>query len=209
MNGHFPPPKPTTLTADILRSAELEELEMRVVAGESGFGRPISWGRIQRPGLALAGFLPYIKPGRIQILGESELNYLDTMPEDVRRERIASICALPVAAFVITKGQQPPEDIVRECRLRKIPLLVSDRNDLGRHPVDHARPRGRARALDHAARRPRRRLRDGRPAARASRASARASALSTSCTAATASSPTTRSRSAGTRAARSSAARRR
>jgi HPr kinase/phosphorylase len=49
------------------------------------------------------------------------------MPDEVRRERIASICALPVAAFVITKGQRPPEDIARECRLRKIPLLVSDR----------------------------------------------------------------------------------
>ena len=69
------------LTAEILRSPELEDLEMRVVAGESGFHRPIPWGRIQRPGLALAGFLPYIKPGRIQILGESELNYLDTMPD--------------------------------------------------------------------------------------------------------------------------------
>ena len=122
-----PPTRSPTLTAEILRSAALEELEMQVVAGESGFSRAISWGRIQRPGLALAGFLPYIKPGRIQILGESELNYLDTMPTDVRSERIASICALPVAAFVVTKGQTPPDDIVRECRLRKIPLLVSDR----------------------------------------------------------------------------------
>lgn len=127
MSGENPPIRSPTLTAEILRSSALEDLEMQVVAGESGFSRAISWGRIQRPGLALAGFLPYIKPGRIQILGESELNYLDTMPIDVRSERIASICALPVAAFVITKGQTPPEDIVRECRLRKIPLLVSDR----------------------------------------------------------------------------------
>ena len=119
--------KPVSLTAEILRSPELEELEMRVVTGEAGFHRRIQWGRIQRPGLALAGFLPYIKPGRIQILGESELNYLDTMPEEVRRERIQSICALPVAAFVITKGQLPPDDIARECRLREIPLLVSDK----------------------------------------------------------------------------------
>jgi HPr kinase/phosphorylase len=100
---------------------------MRVVTGEAGFSRAIFWGRIQRPGLALAGFIPYIKPGRIQILGESELNYLDTMPAEVRRERIEAICALPVAAFVITKGQKSPEDIVRECRRRQIPLLVSDR----------------------------------------------------------------------------------
>jgi HPr kinase/phosphorylase len=119
--------KPTSLTAEILRSPMLEDLELKVVAGESGFSRPVAWGRIQRPGLALAGFLPYIKPGRIQILGESELNYLETMPAEVRRERIASICALSIAAFVITKGQAPPEDIARECRLRGIPLLVSDR----------------------------------------------------------------------------------
>src|SRR5262249_62028079 len=114
------------LTAEVLRGAALADLQFRTVAGESGFSRAISWGRIQRPGLAFAGFLAFIKPGRIQILGESELHYLDTMPEDVRRERIASIAALPVAAFVITKGQQVPEDLARECRTRSIPLLVSD-----------------------------------------------------------------------------------
>jgi HPr kinase/phosphorylase len=113
------------LTAEILRGAALADLQFRTVAGESGFSRPISWGRIQRPGLAFAGFLAFIKPGRIQILGESELNYLDTMPADVRAERIRSICALPVAAFVVTKGQRVPEDLARECRAREVPLLVS------------------------------------------------------------------------------------
>src|SRR5262249_18783692 len=113
------------LTAEVLRGASLADLQFRTVAGESGFSRPISWGRIQRPGLAFAGFLAFIKPGRIQILGESELNYLDTMPADVRVERIGSICALPVAAFVVTKGQKVPEDLARECRAREVPLLVS------------------------------------------------------------------------------------
>src|SRR5262249_14986622 len=100
----------TKLTADVLRSAALADLQMRTVAGEAGFSRPISWGRIQRPGLALAGFQEFIKPGRIQILGESELRYLDTMTPSLRAERLAAICALPVAAFVVTKGQSVPED---------------------------------------------------------------------------------------------------
>ncbi len=114
------------LTAEVLRSPALADLGLRTVAGEKGFGRAIAWGRIQRPGLALAGFQAFIKPGRIQILGESELNYLDTMPLDVRAERIAAICALPVAAFVVTKGQTVPEDLARECRVREVPLLVSE-----------------------------------------------------------------------------------
>jgi HPr kinase/phosphorylase len=113
------------LTADILRSSFLADLGLSVVAGEGGFSRPVSWGRIQRPGLAFAGFLAFIKPGRIQILGESELHYLDTMPHEIRRERIEAICRLPVAAFVVTKGQQVPEDLARQCRIEEIPLLVS------------------------------------------------------------------------------------
>ncbi len=114
------------LTVDVLRSPALADLGLRTVAGETGFERVISWGRIQRPGLALAGYEAFIKPGRIQILGESELNYLDTMAPGVRSERIAAICALPVAAFVVTKGQRVPEDLIRECRVRDVPLLVSD-----------------------------------------------------------------------------------
>jgi HPr kinase/phosphorylase len=115
-----------SLTSDVLRSPALADLGLRIVAGETGFSRVISWGRIQRPGLALAGFQEFIKPGRIQILGESELKYLDTMPAGLRSERIAAICALPVAAFVVTKGQRVPEDLARECRAREVPLLVSD-----------------------------------------------------------------------------------
>ncbi|MDQ5859194.1 MAG: HPr(Ser) kinase/phosphatase [Acidobacteriota bacterium] len=117
----------THLTSEILRSPALSDLEMEVAAGEKGFDRPISWGRIQRPGLALAGFLSFIKPGRIQVLGESELNYLETMPVPLRRERIAAICALPVSAFVVTKGQEVPEELARECVARNVPLLVSPR----------------------------------------------------------------------------------
>ena len=115
-----------SLTSNVLRSPALADLGLRIVAGEAGFSRVISWGRIQRPGLALAGFQAFIKPGRIQILGESELKYLDTMPAGLRSERIAAICALPVAAFVVTKGQRVPEDLARECRAREVPLLVSD-----------------------------------------------------------------------------------
>jgi HPr kinase/phosphorylase len=120
------PEKPRShLTAEVLLSPPLTDLGLRTVAGEDGFSRVISWGRIQRPGLALAGYQAFIKPGRIQILGESELRYLDTMPSLLRAERIAAICALPVAAFVVTKGQTVPEDLIRECRKQKVPLLVS------------------------------------------------------------------------------------
>ena len=114
-----------TLTAEALRAPSLSLLELSLVAGEAGLARPLTGWRIQRPGLAIAGFLPYIKPGRIQILGESELDYIQTLSPLERRQRFAAIAALPVAGFVVTKGLTPPPELLRECRRRHVPLFVS------------------------------------------------------------------------------------
>ena len=45
------------------------DLGLRLCAGASGLDREIFIPRIQKPGLALAGFLEYIHPGRVQIRG--------------------------------------------------------------------------------------------------------------------------------------------
>jgi HPr kinase/phosphorylase len=113
------------LTAEALLGPSLGVLGLTVVAGEKGLGRPVTGWRIQRPGLAIAGFLPYIKPGRLQILGESELDYIETLTPLERRQRMAAIAALPVSGFVVTKGQAPPPELLRECRRRNVPLFVS------------------------------------------------------------------------------------
>jgi HPr kinase/phosphorylase len=114
-----------TLTTEALRAPSLSVLQLDLVAGEGGLSRPLTGWRIQRPGLAIAGFLPYIKPGRIQILGESELDYVQTLSPLERRQRFAAIAALAVAGFVVTKGLKPPPELLRECRRRQVPLFVS------------------------------------------------------------------------------------
>ena len=59
------------------RRSGLAPLDFEVAAGADGLEtRLITNPRIQKPGLALAGYLPYVKPGRLQILGESEYDFL-------------------------------------------------------------------------------------------------------------------------------------
>ena len=113
------------LTTEALRGPSLAILGLTLVAGERGLNRPLTGWRIQRPGLAIAGFLPYIKPGRIQILGESELDYVKTLSPLERKQRFRAIAALPVSGFVVTKGLTPPPDLARECRSRDVPLFVT------------------------------------------------------------------------------------
>lgn len=94
-------------------------------SGEQHLDNRITNPRVQKPGLAFAGFYEYIKPGRVQIVGESELGYLATVGEVERRVRFEQIAALPIPVIVVTKGLEPPADLLEQCRRREVPVLVA------------------------------------------------------------------------------------
>lgn len=111
---------------EILQSDELDELDLKVITGKDGFGRPILRPRVQKPGLAFAGYYEYIKPWRVQIIGESETRYLQSLPPRLREKRIRDISALDVSCYVITKGIEPLPELKNECEKRSVPLFASE-----------------------------------------------------------------------------------
>jgi HPr kinase/phosphorylase len=108
-----------------LLSEELGYLRLTVLSGESHLDNRITHPRVQKPGLAFAGYYPYIKPGRVQIIGESETEYLKTLPESERQLRLDTIASLPVPVFVITKGIAPLPGFLASCQEREVPVLSS------------------------------------------------------------------------------------
>ena len=110
----------------LLREPRLAPLKLRTVAGEGGLdSREIFNPRIQKPGLALAGYLPYVKAGRVQILGESEYSYLETLGDDVATARLREIVDLEVPCIVSTKGNRPPPPVIEACNRCNVPLLTT------------------------------------------------------------------------------------
>ncbi|MCK5378660.1 MAG: HPr kinase/phosphorylase, partial [Acidobacteria bacterium] len=84
-----------------LLEPRLAYLDFELLAGEGGLdSRMISNPRIQKPGLALAGFLPYVKPGRIQILGESEYAFLQTLEPSDAVDRMAAVVQENIPAIL-------------------------------------------------------------------------------------------------------------
>ncbi|MDX1999752.1 MAG: HPr(Ser) kinase/phosphatase [Thermoanaerobaculia bacterium] len=108
-----------------LLEPELAPLRLTVLSGEAHLDNRIDNPRVQKPGLAFAGYYPYIKPGRVQIIGESETAYLATLSEEDRAERFDRITALPVPVFVITKGIAPLPGFLKLCQERQLPVLQS------------------------------------------------------------------------------------
>ena len=101
------------------------ELRLRVFAGEAGLKRKILSPRIQKMGLAFAGYPEYIHGGRVQILGNSEIKFLNNMAPDQLATVLAQILENQIACVVITRGLEPMPHLKAACEATGTPLLGS------------------------------------------------------------------------------------
>jgi len=113
---------PTIRVRDLL-SEPAAHLRLQVVAGHAGLEKEINVARIQKPGLSLAGFIEYIHPGRVQILGQSEITFLREMETSRRKDILEQLCGCGVTCFVITKDLEPPPELGAAAEAHGIPLL--------------------------------------------------------------------------------------
>lgn len=100
------------------------ELNITVLAGENSISdRYITSERIQKLGLALAGFAHYIRPGRIQLVGQSEILYLSQLGKKKRAEALAHLEHEKISCILIAKNLAPVEELKNFCASRGIPIL--------------------------------------------------------------------------------------
>ncbi len=111
---------------ELLADEGAEAFGLGLVAGGEGLDNVIDRPRVQRPGLALAGFLEYIHPGRLQILGRAEMTFLEERPPVERSRIIAQLCRQGVTCFVVTGGRESVPELLEEAERHRVPLLGTD-----------------------------------------------------------------------------------
>jgi HPr kinase/phosphorylase len=113
---------PTISVREILENAP-EDFHLHLLTGERGLDRKITIPRIQKLGLALAGFAHYIHSGRVQIVGQSEIQYLEQLSPEQRSEAIGRLPLSEIAAVLITKNLPPPAEFLRQAQEAELPVL--------------------------------------------------------------------------------------
>lgn len=116
---------PRLSIAELLSEKEAG-LHLELLAGERGLGRHVQVPRIQKPGLALAGYTKNLHPDRLQVLGSTELSYLAELIErDPRKADFAvkQLCSFDICCFIVTKSQFLPQNLLDEANSKDIPLL--------------------------------------------------------------------------------------
>lgn len=78
---------------------------------------------VNRPGLFLAGYEDYFDPTRIQILGNAEYGYLNSLPDDERDARVHMLFKRLPPTVVVTRGVAPLEEVLKYAQEYKVPVL--------------------------------------------------------------------------------------
>ena len=76
-------------------------------------------------GADLVGYLNYIHPYRVQILGEREITYLTNATQEDCARRISRIVTLEPPALVLADGQNPPDALLSLCERAQIPMFAT------------------------------------------------------------------------------------
>lgn len=113
------------LLKELLEKEPSDRMGLRLAVGEKGLDRVLTTPRIQKPGLLLTGVLEELHPDRIQIFGNAEIKYLETLGS-VKLDRTRKLLArTAIPAIVVTRGLEPPEFLIKFASKRDIPVLTS------------------------------------------------------------------------------------
>ena len=131
--------KPTVISAEALFEEFSTALHWEWVAGHAHPERHFDDDAIRdaRSAADLVGYLNYIHPNRVQIVGRREVAYLTADTPEVSERRIARILTLDPPVLICADGQTPPERLVALCDRADIPLFVT--KDSAGHVIDVVR----------------------------------------------------------------------
>lgn len=105
--------KPASISVGDFYLRDREPLRLKLIGSEVGMKRRIQEPSVNRPGLALSGFFDYFAYKRVQVLGNSELSYLDELSKTTRLQRFASLCGWDIPCIIVARGRSVPEDLVK------------------------------------------------------------------------------------------------
>jgi len=117
---------PPKLTVDELLRTKKESLALELLTDGRGLVREIHNPDISSPGLVLTGFSERFPSDRVQVLGETEISFLESLDDERRRAAIEAFLSFDIPVIFITKGQEAPEPLIEIANQKGTPVVLSN-----------------------------------------------------------------------------------
>jgi HPr kinase/phosphorylase len=116
-----------SLTVRELIDLRGEALRLRLATeSEKALDRTIRRSEISSPGLAMAGYTERFATGRVYVLGETEISYLNSLDAEGQRQSVETLLGFDIPCLIVTKGQALPSILLEVAERRGIAIVVSE-----------------------------------------------------------------------------------
>ncbi|MCK4654059.1 MAG: HPr(Ser) kinase/phosphatase [Candidatus Cloacimonetes bacterium] len=102
-----------------------KDFSLSVITNPKTLEKDITSQYLNRPGLAFAGYFERFAYKRIQILGETEISYLQSLKEEDQYNSIKEVLVYDIPCIIVTKGLSLPQQMEFLANEMNIPLLSS------------------------------------------------------------------------------------
>ncbi len=100
------------LTVQKLYRDNKEKLKLQLLNNEASFQRVIVEGDLNRPALALTGFVEVFTYKRVQVIGNTEHAYLRKLTNTQRKRAIQTVLSFEIPCIIVTENNNPPPELI-------------------------------------------------------------------------------------------------
>lgn len=113
------------ISVNQLFADKCEKLGLTWVAGQSGGAKLLTSDTVQKLSLALIGYLNFVHPNRVQVLGCAEMDYLHSLAPDVLGQTVDNLFGTELAAIIVANGEEVPVELKEAADRTQTPLFTS------------------------------------------------------------------------------------
>ena len=112
-----------SITVGFLYEQTHERFKLKQLNGEPGFDNQIKDRNLNRPGLALAGYVELFTYDRVQLMGNTEIRYLNSLRPPQRKASITSLLEFKIPCVILTNGNVLSDDLLQAAAAKSIPVF--------------------------------------------------------------------------------------
>jgi HPr kinase/phosphorylase len=113
------------ITVGMLYETTRDRFKLRLLNGENGFENHIKDKNLHRPGLALAGYVELFTFDRVQIIGNTEHRYLDSLTPQARKQAFSSLLEFKIPCIVLTNNNKLDDELLEAAAKKGIPVFAT------------------------------------------------------------------------------------
>ena len=112
-----------SISVGYLYEGTRHRFKLKLLNGEVGLDNLITDRNLHRPGLALAGYVKLFTHHRVQIMGNTENRYLNSLDAVLRKEAFGRLLEFKVPCLVLTDDNTLSDELLAAAAAKNIPIL--------------------------------------------------------------------------------------